>query len=109
MAVEWGLETRGGAYDGLTFCTYTRPQPVMIVWVCGGCREEHATFNATDPGIVLRTAESYRLVEVVDETHSAVYEIGDSSPGPFVEDEERVLVGAGAGFDEWTPGPEGRT
>lgn len=97
---DWHIELRGGAFDGWRGLTPKDPAPILIAWKCGRHCGGHATFAANDPAIVLRTAESYRRVEVDAEARTAVYEVGDSGPG--LETEERELVGAGSGLgDSW--------
>lgn len=93
----WHYEFRGGAYDGYGFDAVDDPQPVLIVWRCNSRCEGHATFEPHNPGIVLRTAESYRRTEVDDDSRSAIYEVGESSPGPWVD--ERELVGVSGGLE----------
>jgi hypothetical protein len=91
----WQIKLRGGAYNGFSGHTLDDPQPVVIAWACCPTCEGHATWDPSEPAIVLRTAETYTLAELDTEKRVAVYEVGESSPGPGVE--ERELVGAGDG------------
>lgn len=82
---QWDVTLRGGAYDGYQGIAVrtSPPTEIVVAWSCGpgtGCRG-HATFDPHDEGIVLRTAESYRRVELDAEKLTAVYEVGDGSPG----------------------------
>jgi hypothetical protein len=96
MTRRWDCELRGGAYDGHAF-ECSDPGPICVVWRCGPRCAGHVTFNAANPEIVLRTAESYRRVERDEDTRRAVYEVGEGSPGPRVQ--ERELVGASGGLE----------
>lgn len=92
--VTWRVELRGGAYDGWGGNCEIVPGPILVAWRCGPLCDGHATFDADEPAIVLRTAEAYRRVEFDTEAHRAVYEVGDGLGGPRVE--ESVFVGASA-------------
>lgn len=96
MGRDWDCELRGGAYDGHKF-DCSDPEPVVVIWRCGRRCAGHATFDVHEPGIVLRTAESYRRVERDEDALHAVYEVGEGPPGPRVE--ERELVGASGGLE----------
>lgn len=90
----WRVELRGGAFDGFQGSTAADPEPVVIAWACRGrgCGG-HATFDAHDANIVLRTAETYTLAEQDTEKRMAIYEIGERSPGGGREERETVGVG----------------
>lgn len=92
---EWRLKLQGGAYDGWVGTLRVDPPDVIVVWVCGSDCDGHATVDPHDPSIVLRTAESYRRVEVDLDERLAVYAVGEGDPSTWRE--ERELVGAGAG------------
>lgn len=103
MADRWDIRLQGGAFDGWEGATDLDPVEVLIAWVCGKHCTGHMTFDAADPGIVLRTAESYRRVEVDVDERLAVYEVGERDPDPVIED-ERELVGTAG---EITLSPDG--
>lgn len=96
----WTLRLRGGAFDGGSG-ECTEPSEVLIVW--GDKTKWWATDDPHNPTIVLRTAESYRLVERDDDERIALYEVGEQSPGPQIEDRAFVPVGAAcwAGPPAW--------
>jgi hypothetical protein len=90
----WVVELRGGAYDGFGGKCLQAPPAIVVAFrhtdaICSG----HIAFDASHPGIVLRTAESYWRVEFDEDRLLAVYEVGDSSPGPCVEEFETVGAG----------------
>lgn len=92
--MSWDLKMRGGAFDEWTGVTDVEPQPLVVVWKCVGVYcEGHATFDAHDPEIVLKTAEVYRRVEVDLDERLAIYEVGEYDPS--IEVEERELAGVG--------------
>lgn len=98
--MRWRLELRGGAYDGWSGELTLDPEPRLIVWVCADFKDAcpgHATLDAHDDEIDLRTCEVYKLVETDGEQRLAVYEVGESRPDGD-EVDEGVLVGAGAGY-----------
>lgn len=91
MKGTWHYTLRGGVYNGLEFDAIDEPQPVLIEWKCAPLCGGHATFDPGCPVIVLRTAESYRRVEMDLEARRVVYDVGASQPdlGAW----ERDLVG----------------
>lgn len=86
----WVVELRGGAFDGFKGRTPDDPGLTIVAWACSKFCVGHATWDAHNPDIVLRTAETYTLAEIDTEKRLAVYEVGESSPGPGVEEHETV-------------------
>lgn len=93
---------RGGAYDEWRgeVDLDDQPRPVLIAWSCGkrcglyqgeDCAG-HASFNAHDPAIVLKTAESYELVLLETVEGRATYTVGADEP-ELAEGRELMLVG----------------
>lgn len=93
----WTLAMRGGSYDGYAGKTSETPRLVIVCWACAPDCGGHATFDASNPAIVLKTAEAYRRVEVDHDARRAIYEVGDGQPGPELELKKRELVPVGAG------------
>ena len=95
--MRWTIELRGGSYDGYGARINEVPQPLIIVWYCGGCShrcEGHASFDVADPAIILSRAQAYTLTEADEATRLAVYEVGDVVPQAEDELDECVLAGA---------------
>lgn len=87
----WTVTLRGGAYDGWSADCHADIKPLLIAWECPGDErcDGHLTFSPQNPGIVLKTAESYVLAEQDMDRRTAVYEVGAVEPG---EEFEREVV-----------------
>lgn len=92
---DWTLKLRGGPFHGIE-TTWPKADPVLIAWRCGGMGcQGHFTMDPEADLINLETAVAYRRTERDDEARVAIYEVGEDTPGPGLEREERELVPAG--------------
>lgn len=95
----WKLTLRGGAFDRFEGDSHDEPPAVLIAWADGDeCR---MTDDPLHPGIVLKTAESYRRTARCESKRRAIYQVGDGAPRPVVV--ERVVEPVAARCQDGPP------